>query len=778
MRRIHLFMAFAILFGIITSQVMFAQTSRTEKRIYLVDLTGSMEGKGSVVTPNILQTVKDNLAATIDNIEDENTEVIIVPFTDRVWESFSGRITDKQTIITGVKELKVLSGDTNIADAWSYGTTLLDSTKINYLFLLTDGLHNNGPSKEELFDRLRSWEQISKGKYNYAFYVMLTPNAKETEICEIVDSTNNMWLIESMDINASLVRTSITTRKNVFNDNTMGMSFLSNNRNANLDNLGLKIKLQDNDFYRIDSLRKSPLGNIYYFDIVELLPRLQLPLDTTFTMYFSYDTLANPFVFMTPDRVEFQIINQGPRELSIATVHNKRKGVSDINLKKLKYKEPFLGVFKWARKVFEPTLNWIPYSWAKSDTASTTTELVLTWNEEAVRAGSSVYFRLADQHNGYIDHIKVINGIENKPIYASTLPDSISLYTTIIPDIPSSSFKGDVITITDDVDIINEKELTNDESIIGSWRLEYKRGWPLVLWLLWIITVVLIIILIYYIVVWSMYLWVIVAPVLSSLIGSIKLNPSKGLKNGVKYKGAISNPKRGATTDGYASIGKDYNVIRDPKSTASQKYAAIKEIDSKYREDPSLEQQRYDEMPQDIRDVLDKYQSLRYTDYGYNHIPKENGIWSGKPGSSTFHPDRTFHPKNKQYNNLHDKSWGQILDENSTKGIRFKDGEPDFTPIAKMKATLDFDKDISETARAQILSEKKNRQQLHIEFYNKLAKEQKCSVQQIISFKEKNNLVVHECSDCKTLLLIPREIHDNIAHTGGIEMFRMFHGMK
>ena len=61
-------------------QPVFAQAPTTEKRIYLIDLTGSMEGRGSIQTPNILQTVKDNLAATIENIEDPLTEIIIIPF--------------------------------------------------------------------------------------------------------------------------------------------------------------------------------------------------------------------------------------------------------------------------------------------------------------------------------------------------------------------------------------------------------------------------------------------------------------------------------------------------------------------------------------------------------------------------------------------------------------------------------------------------------------------------------------------------------------------------
>ena len=40
-----------------------------------------------------------------------------------------------------------------------------------------------------------------------------------------------------------------------------------------------------------------------------------------------------------------------------------------------------------------------------------------------------------------------------------------------------------------------------------------------------------------------------------------------------------------------------------------------------------------------------------------------------------------------------------------------------------------------------------------------------------IEIKEKLNLVPHETSDGR-VLLVPREIHDNIIHEGGVALFR------
>lgn len=231
------------------------------------------------------------------------------------------------------------------------------------------------------------------------------------------------------------------------------------------------------------------------------------------------------------------------------------------------------------------------------------------------------------------------------------------------------------------------------------------------------------------------------------------------------------------SSSGYESISEDFMVLRNTSSTSYDKYHALRNIDTKYRELPELEQQRFDALPEDIRAMLDRYQALRYSETGYSHTPQSHGIWDGENGNSLFKPDRDFHPANKQYNNLEDKSWGQILDENRIEGIRYIKGEPDFEPIAVFKTTIDFDSELSAESRAMLLSPKKDRAGLHEEFYAKLAKENNCTVAEIKAIKESQNLVVHECPDCKTLLLIPREVHDNMPHTGGVEMFRMINGL-
>ena len=766
---------------------MFAQSPLTEKRIYLVDLTGSMEGRGNVPTPNILQTVKDNLEETISNIEDTATEIQIVPFTNKIGKDIiSGRISEKEYILSSIRALHTLPGDTNIADAWSYGISLLDSTKVNYLFLLTDGLHNNGPTKEELFDRLKTWGSVAKGKYMYAFYVMLTPNAKESEICEIVDATENMWLIESMNLNTSLIKTSISTRKNVFNNHTASLSFLSNNKNADLNNLGLNISIENNGFYDIENISKSPIGDIYSFDIVEKRPKIQMPLDTTLTLHFSYDTLANPFVFLTPDKVDFQIVNQGPRTVSIVVAKNK-KGFSDLNLKKLKYKEPFQGFFRWTRELYEPYFD-LPFL-SKPDTASTVSTLILSWNEEAVRAGSSIKIDLSTGDSEYGDHVIVTNGKLNIPLIAKTGQDTLLLHTKVIPGIPSTQFTGDVWAITDKIDSVNDEELTSNSIKLGSWRLQYKKSWPFWIWLFWVLLTVFVNIAAFFIIKWSIK---IILKVLSGFwsgltevgrsIGSLLSH--KEVKNA--SSGAPENTdeendnKEEHETKRYKHIEKlerrylKARTIHQKSDSLYELMVALEKLKSKSQ---SSSEEAFENLSGFVKQDLEK---LWLKSSGLSSMPRyQYQLPMGKAvhvSTNSGEKVKTLAIVVKEY----EKDFNIKL---PTTYI-YKYGRVDLSTMAIAKVDIDYENTncdrykkagkngVQEEAAAKLMNDRSFKKRMKKHGYN--------DIWQFLNgqnergeFIRETPLLFHEDPNCKTIYVVPTYIHENIDHYGGISMAKI-----
>lgn len=144
----------------------------------------------------------------------------------------------------------------------------------------------------------------------------------------------------------------------------------------------------------------------------------------------------------------------------------------------------------------------------------------------------------------------------------------------------------------------------------------------------------------------------------------------------------------------------------------------------------------------------------------YKNIPQNGGVWNGEAGNSKWMPNREDIPK-QPYGN--ERTWGEILDENGIDGIEFKNGEPDFTPIAKGSVkieefTIDRDDNFFQADQnlAQLWSQE-----------NKNGKND-WSISDIRKYRKEKKLTWHERSDMQNMDLVPQEVHGNIPHTGGI----------
>lgn len=137
-----------------------------------------------------------------------------------------------------------------------------------------------------------------------------------------------------------------------------------------------------------------------------------------------------------------------------------------------------------------------------------------------------------------------------------------------------------------------------------------------------------------------------------------------------------------------------------------------------------------------------------------NRFPLNGGIWTGERGNSDWIPDDNVIPKNRNESNPEGKTNREIKDKYKFEFIPFKDGEPDFSKVVKGEVQIEN------------FSEKrpKNYSQADIQ----LAKEKGCTPQEIKKWRIENKYTWHECKDCKTMQLVPIEVHGNIEHKGGI----------
>lgn len=95
------------LFCFLISQAVYAQNYMQERRIYILDVTASMEGKGVVKTPNIFEHVKKELYNTLKSIENPNTEIVIVPFTDIPHKPIIGSISKRDSLLNEIQNLNI-----------------------------------------------------------------------------------------------------------------------------------------------------------------------------------------------------------------------------------------------------------------------------------------------------------------------------------------------------------------------------------------------------------------------------------------------------------------------------------------------------------------------------------------------------------------------------------------------------------------------------------------------------------------------------------------------
>lgn len=139
-------------------------------------------------------------------------------------------------------------------------------------------------------------------------------------------------------------------------------------------------------------------------------------------------------------------------------------------------------------------------------------------------------------------------------------------------------------------------------------------------------------------------------------------------------------------------------------------------------------------------------------------LPRNGGTWSGEVGNSKWIPDKAVIPGDRNGTNPEHKKWGQILEKYGIDSVEFKKGYPDFSEIARETVEIDDftdDRSINFDQADEEMAEKRN-----------------CTPEEIAKWRAEQKYTWHECSDCRTMQLVPTEIHGNISHSGGISKYK------
>lgn len=140
------------------------------------------------------------------------------------------------------------------------------------------------------------------------------------------------------------------------------------------------------------------------------------------------------------------------------------------------------------------------------------------------------------------------------------------------------------------------------------------------------------------------------------------------------------------------------------------------------------------------------------------NLPQTGGEWTGERGKSEWKPDPDVIPSDRHGTNPEHKTWREIMEKYDFKSILFQDGAPDFEEVSKGKVEIaDFTDD---------------RGSNFDQADEKMAKQWGCTPEDVAQWRKENRYTWHECIDCKTMQLVPTEVHGNIPHSGGIQEYK------
>lgn len=199
---------------------------------------------------------------------------------------------------------------------------------------------------------------------------------------------------------------------------------------------------------------------------------------------------------------------------------------------------------------------------------------------------------------------------------------------------------------------------------------------------------------------------------------------------------------------------KDMDKISDIKELdkpISEFVSGLDDVESVSDEDLDIDDIMEDDEDDDLIEAAEAYESK----VSGCPIEGHNGSWDGFRGNSMWRPDRDAIPTRYNPDGL---TWGQILDKYGIEGIEYKDGDPDFSPVSKGEVEIDDFTDDRPSNFAQA--------------DEALAKQRGCSPEEVKKWREENGYTWHECRDCKTMQKVPREVHNNMDHSGGVSEYK------
>lgn len=283
-----------------------------ERRVYYLDCSFSMELLG------IWAKVRNNLECAIDNVNDETTELIVIPFAFDCSKNPQLNPIVSYATQEGKNMLKKRIDNLPMNKSTmtyhyvpmeDFYKNRIASDRVTYMFLMTDGQDEDKMNrfKNEL---LPQWGAKFKDKNVFGFYVMLDKAAKDIRVEKIIDSQPHLWKVETADVDINLIRLQNNAIFNVRNDKYIDLPIFGDTKGITLN-----ASFQPSSPYRVTKVSQKGNNLRIYIDV----PRnvASLPVSDSNILSLSVKGCGK-FDFLVTDEVLVKCENKKERSLKIS----------------------------------------------------------------------------------------------------------------------------------------------------------------------------------------------------------------------------------------------------------------------------------------------------------------------------------------------------------------------------------------------------------------------------------------------------------------------------
>lgn len=185
---------------------------------------------------NIWDKVHDNLKNAIDNISDETTEIMVIPFANNsathptlkpitAFADSKGKAFIKAQI--GALKPNTHTMTYHYIPLEDFYNNRVRQERVTYMFLMTDGLDDDSTEKAKKI-LLPQWEKKFGEKNVFGFFVILAEAARDPQINSIIDNQKHLWKVETADVNINLIRLQTNAIFNAKNDKYIDIPIYGN----------------------------------------------------------------------------------------------------------------------------------------------------------------------------------------------------------------------------------------------------------------------------------------------------------------------------------------------------------------------------------------------------------------------------------------------------------------------------------------------------------------------------------------------------------------------